>query len=199
VNRFEIKTALLRALCACIDPSRAHLAGIVFRNGEIVATNGYVLVRVPAKHELNLMVPYELAFAACAAQEAFNVDMHDEDGFPVDHLARVFVAEHEGKAIVDIGNVVLASEPGLLEKFPPHTSAEKVTQTNDAGAAHGLTIDPKLFGLFRAVIDATDSRGCGAKLVGGGGPLERTVWQSPSGVLFSVMPMRDHHKKKEAA
>jgi len=184
----KIRTKLLKAIAACactMQDGRSRIAGIVFRDGEIIASNGHVLVRVPAKHELSLMMPTELAIAACEASLSGSDGQVDDFGYPVDAQCEVVISSDGEYVCVDVGGVTLRAAAADLSAFPDISKCyEKVSP---AGNSMETLFDPELMALAADVI-----HGAGGKsmhLSACGGRHDPLVFKSQVGVEFVIMPM----------
>jgi hypothetical protein len=189
MSRIEIRTKLLRAIAACAysDPDRPRIAGILFRDGRIVASNGHVLVVVPLQHELTLMVPTHLAVVACDAQVANDDGQVDEYGFPVVNDNRCFVYADGEDAVIDIGGVVLRAPALDASTYPDITKVSPNSTSN--GNSVGVLYDPRLLALAGPLLDAHEGRN-GLELVACGGLSDALVFRSEGGIEFTQMPMR---------
>jgi hypothetical protein len=194
MSTFKMRTNLLKAIAACactMQDGKDRIAGIVFRDGEIIASNGHVLVRVPAKHELSLMMPTELAIAACEASLSGSDGQVDEFGYPVDAKCEVVISSEGEYVCVDVGGVTLRAAAANLSKYPDINLC--VAKSNGDGNAMGTLFDPRKLALFGDVLDAT-SYSEGIALVACGGPLDALVFKSDSGVTMTLMPMARRDK-----
>lgn len=191
MSRYEIRTKLLKAIAACAAASgygNRRIEGILFRDDEIIASNGHILVRVPAQHGLRLMVPVELANAAVAASLAGDDGQVDCDGYPVSSQNTVYVAADGGDVVIDIGGVKLRAPSLSVDEFP---SIKKCTEkSREDGNPMGVLFDPRLMALVGDVLDANGERSNGVHICACGGPHDALVLRSDSGVRFVIMPMR---------
>lgn len=199
MTRFEIRTKLLQAISACTDPNcNPRIDGIVFRDNEIIATDGRMLVRVPAKHSLSVMVPIEIVDAACAASLAGSDGQVDEYGYPVDDKNSMFIWEDEdGLVRIDIGGGVhLCSSRLDITLFP---DIEKVSVgSTRKGNPMNVRFDPGRMQKFDDVMQALGDR-AGARIVACGGPTDALVMRSDSGATFTLMPMQPKESDAQEA
>ena len=197
MSRYEIRTKLLKALAACAGRSiNRRIEGVLFRNGEIIASDGHVLVKVPTDHKLTLMVPIELVDAACAASLALSDEQIDEFGYPVDNQNSVFIDVDGEHVTIDIGGGVALRAPAMpAHEFPniDECTAKSLTGGNPMGVA----FDPRKLALVTDILDA-QGLNTGVWPEACGGRRDAIVFRSESGVRFVLMPMR-REEAKEAA
>lgn len=134
----QIRTGLLAALAryASTDETRPQLGSVLFRPGEIVVTNGHIMIRAVHKTtERTFAISREACFAAIAAQDAMarhhsehamrlGVDIEATDGgdsILMETISgdRVIFIHDEGSAIrFDLGQIQMTCATVDLGRYP---------------------------------------------------------------------------------
>lgn len=200
-----ISTRLLKALAgiAYDGYERPNINCILFRGGEIFATDGHRLVRVPFEHHTDFCMPRDLALSAVAAMQArgtgrtvFDMFGNEYDDSPTELTIGL---ANDGKSVwIDIGGVTLHADARDIASFPP-TDKIFSDKQSESGNSMGYHFNPNLLAGLWDVIEAYEGANHGAAMVSCGSATDPMVYRSEAGITFALMPMRAPHKAKEAA
>lgn len=193
--RFKIRTRLLQAIADCAhsgDPRPTR--GVMFRDSEIIATDGHVLLRVPMKHGLRAAFPLDLVIAAIAGQQAGqDKQQYDVDGYYVSDQSSLLLSVDGADAVIDIGGVTLRAPAVDVDKYPDIEKACAVKNSRDLTP---VTFNPALLGKFGAVLESMRYLGAGgASFKACGGVHDPMKFESECGATFVMMPMRSSNKE----
>ncbi len=195
----KVGSGLLRAISsiACEFSDRPRINGVLFRGGEIVATDGHRIVRVPFEHDQDFFMPRDLAVAAVGALEAVGCAEFGPqcDGGAEGHQLRISLVD--GNVVVDAGGFKLSAPALDIDSFPP---MEKIFESlSSAGNAMGHYFNPDLLAGLWDVIRSAGDYHHGVRMVSCGGPTDAIVYQSEGGIVYALMPLLAPAKAKEAA
>lgn len=189
--KYKIRAKLLRAIAACTWSdafTNSRISGVLFRDDEIIATNGHALLRVPAKHGLSLMMPTALAVAACEASLAGSDGQVDGEGYPVDDYSEVVVSLDGDDVVVDIGGVSLRAASMDASTYPD--IAKCTTESTPDGNPMRVLFDPHKLALVGDVIAARGYRETGIEIVACGRAADALVFRHEvTGITLTLMPM----------
>jgi hypothetical protein len=200
MTRFEIRTKQLRAIAACAARADeiARIAGVAFRPGEIVATDGHNLLRLPAKHDLSVIVPVALIDAACAGQLTNTDGQVDEFGYAVDDQNSVFIDVDGEHVTIDVGDVELRAKALSAEDFPSMKKLnETAAKSSGNGNPMGVCFDPSRLQKFYDVLAGGADSGA-VWLSSCGRALDPLVFSAASGATFTLMPMARSAEERAA-
>lgn len=205
MSKLTVSTDLLHAVAQWSYKStsaddRLHLSVVALIDGELVATDGDRLVRVPidAPKKLTLSIGRDHVLAAVAAQReisSYEV-LHREDD---QHQRTIGIELGAGGIRLDLGKISMLVPAGPIEKYPSiATIAAAMPTGTKSMPPDGYTIDPDYVAAIADVqraIDQDELRGVrltawsdaddegkrtGVMLFEGGG-----------GTRYLIMPMRD--------
>jgi hypothetical protein len=196
----RIRTDLLRAVAqwSLASPGdRLHLAVVAVLDGELVATDGHRLARVPVGTHKNakFALKREHIFAAAAAQHKLRDGvLTDEDG------KRVIEIRPDGKTIMlDLGPFGMVVPAGRIEDYPPFDRAMPKGPGKSPPA--GCVVNPRYLAAIADIQDVVqgDERH-GIRLTMWGDPdkngnvHEPMLFEGYGGTRYVIMPMRDSFK-----
>lgn len=192
MSSITISTALLAAIAkwAADDTMIPHLCCVVFHDGELYATDGYRLVRMPiGDKKFSAAIARHHILAAAAAQRELRGNGRKQIAITVDGV----------KATLDLGPAAMTVRQvdmtphtrEVLDATEPKYSTERVPD--------GHVFNPALLAAIGEVHNAARDGGgeLGVKLAKWGAPdgngdlLEPVVLTGAGGTRFVVMPMRE--------
>lgn len=197
----RIRTDLLRAVAqwsyqSSVSPEdRPHLAVVAVIDGELVATNGHRLARVPvgAHKNVRFAIKREHIFAAAAAQH----ELHDGNVIIGEDGGRAIEIRPDGKTIMlDLGPFGMVVPAGRIEDYPP---LDKV-MPKGAGKTppDGYVIDPRYLAAIADIQDVVNGVAqSGIRLTmwgesdSKGNKHQPMLFEGYGGTRYVIMPMRD--------
>jgi hypothetical protein len=189
---------LLRAVAQWSFPGltsadRPHLAVVAVLDGELVATDGHRLARIPvgSHPKAKFSIKREHIFAAAAAQhELRDGVLTDEDG------KRVIEIRPDGKTIMlDLGPAGMVVQAGCIEDYPPFDRA--MPKGPGKSPPTGYVVNPRYLASIADIQDVVnDGEQHGIRLTMWGGPVdgpmhEPMLFEGYGGTRYVIMPMRD--------
>lgn len=198
----RIRTDLLRAVAqwsykSSSPEDRPHLAVVAVLDGELVATDGHRLARIPVgAHKLaKFSIESEHIFAAAAAQhELRDGVLTNEDG------KRVIEIRPDGKTIMlDLGPFGMVVPAGRIEDYPPFDRA--MPKGPGKSPPTGYVVNPRYLASIADIQDVVnDGEQHGIRLTMWGAPdkngnvHEPMLFEGYGGTRYVIMPMRDSFK-----
>lgn len=188
---FTINTKLLAAVAswAYDGTDRPHIGVVAIAKGEMVATDGHRLVRVPVQTGgFAVAVTRDHIMAAVAAQRAFRGARPRDEVYGGNAVEISLV---EGNARINLGDMVITAAPGDLSKFPP------IDQVMPSGRAErapdGYGFDPRYLAAI-AEVQAAAGATTGTqdvKITGWSADgLGAMLFEGINGIRYVVMPVR---------
>jgi hypothetical protein len=183
-----ISTKLLAAVSkwAYSSDDRPHLSVVLFRDDEMVATDGHRLVRVPvASNGLTLAVDREHISAAVAAQACSKRDAAQD---PKYGGSAVEITKPDKRIVIKLGRIAIAGPAGDPLMYPPFN---QVMPKGQNGSPDGRVFNPAYLAAIDEVRQASGGGSHGVRIVAWGGEIDAALFESYGGIRYVIMPMRD--------
>lgn len=219
-NQITMNTDLLAAIAkwASDDVSRP-IGAVVFRDGEVIATNGHQLVRVPMatcatvvgkptfavrRHDLLAAVAAQNAIARDGIEPAIDHDIVASDGG--DPLLAdgptgdrtITLWSSRADVVIDLGGATLTAPAADLRSYPSAKMLDEAMPPIGEvkhGPLDAIVFDPRCHAAIHAMNTASSCRIGGVQCIGWGGHESPMVFVNLKGIRMAVMPMKTFEKQ----
>jgi hypothetical protein len=194
----SVSTGVLAAVAKWANPDevRLHLRLVVFRDRELIATDGHRLVRVPCEtHGYTFGVDRAHLLAAASAQRELGVARPHVIEISPDEPGRIQLRLTGPYALTTRRDVRMTVPAGRVDDYPP---IEQVMPTPSKGVSpQGYVMDPRYLAAIEEVTAAMHPEaGRGVTLAAWCAPdaagdlLGPMLFTNAGGARFVIMPMR---------
>jgi hypothetical protein len=174
-------------------PDKPHLGGVTFRDGEMYATDGHRMVRVPMETTLEVTIRRDHIQAAAAAQKVIRFSALIQNKRPV-----IEISMFRNQVRMDLGSLTLTVTPLTHDVFSRATLDSLSSGLVVTRGPVNYAFDPHLLAAISEVNDAAcaDTDGGSVKLLKWGSPTrgsaaEPILFEGHGGILFMIMPVHN--------
>lgn len=213
-EQITVSTDLLAAVAKWASGDDMSPIGVVvFRDGEIVATDATRLVRVPMKTCASQVIG-EPCFAILrrdllAAIAAQNVLERDDIEPPIEHdvytndagdtcltdgpygQRSITLRRRDGNIVLEVGGIDVLATPRDLSGYPSTAALDRIMPVaSGESPPDGITLQPRLLEGMTAISDATWARTSGVRCTAWGEHKQGMLFETKNGVRMVIMPMK---------